>query len=140
MDFHFHHIRDLPRIRHISLTTTKSTGLVTNWLDCCNSLQYTKELSRLYCVRTAFQIARFILEAPSIAILTPRCLSHQIKTIHSKIACTCNASAALLGYSRCCICVITSQDNSGHLPCSTFMFPITKLNLGKRAFSVAALP
>ena len=123
MDFHFHHIRDLPRIRHISLTTTKSTGLVTNWLDYCNSLQYTKELSRLYCVYTAFQRLNVLYSRHLHILYLNSYTDFQVsiasnKTIHSKIACSCNASTALLGTAS-----IPSQFNSGHLPIATLLSP-----------------
>ena len=118
----FYHIRDLRRIRrHIPLSTAKSISncLITSRLDYCNSLISiiaNQDLSKLQRVQNC--LAHVLLRAPHFSLM--QYINHLIWLV----SCT----------------FLTSPDNSDHLgPTSqNLSIPRTKLNLGKRAFSVAA--
>ena len=119
----FYHIRDLRRIRrHIPLSIAKtiSNALISSRLDYCNSLLNNiakQDLSKLQRV----QIALHVL--------------NQIQTVHSYISRSCNTSTTLSGY------LLHYSNIPRQLRSSIsqqLSIPRTKLNLGKRAFSVAA--
>ena len=144
----FYHIRDLRRIRrHLPLSTAKtiSNSLITSRLDYCNSLINNiakQDLSKLQRVQNC--LARVVLRAPRFSPSLPLLkqlhwlpVNYRIKFKLSTLTYRALAIhqppylASLLHFSNVPrqLTSSTSQQLS---------IPRTKLNLGKRAFSVAA--
>ena len=133
----FYHIRDLRRIRrHISISTAKtiSTALINSRLDYCNSLLNNiakRDLAKLQ------RAPRF---SPSLPLLKqlhwlPVCyrINFKLSTLAYRALSTQQPPylASLLHLSN-----IPRQLRSS--TSQQLIVPKTKLNLGKRAFSVAA--
>ena len=144
----FYHIRDLRRIRrHIPLSTAKtiSNALISSRLDYCNSLLNNiakQDLSKLQRVQNC--LARVVLRAPRFSRSLPPLkqlhwlpVNYRIKFKLSTLTYRALAIhqppylASLLHYSN-----IPRQLRSS--TSQQLSIPRTKLNLGKRAFSVAA--
>ena len=142
----FYHIRDLRRIRrHIPLSTAKtiSNALISSRLDYCNSLLNNiakQDLSKLQRMQNC--LARVVLRAPRFSRSLPllkqlHCLlvNYRIKfklSIHRALAIHQPPYlASLLHFSN-----IPRQLRSS--TSQQLSIPRTKLNLGKRDFSVAA--
>ena len=129
----FYHIRDLRRIRrHIPLSTAKtiSNYLISSRLDYCNSLINNiakHDLSKLQRVQNC--LARVVLRAPRFSPSLP--LLKQLHwlpinyTITFKLSTlTYRALAIHQQHYLASLCTfLTSQDNSDHLPHSSFLFP-----------------
>ena len=144
----FYHIRDLRRIRcHISISTAKtiSTALISSRLDYCNSLLNNiakRDLAKLQRVQNC--LACVVLRAPRFSPSLPL-----LKQLHwLPVSYRINFKLSTLAYRA-----LSTQQPSylasllhllnipRQLRSSTsqqLIVPKTKLNLGKRAFSVAA--
>ena len=144
----FYHIRDLrPIRRHIPLSTAKtiSNALISSRLDYCNSLLNNiakQDLSKLERVQNC--LARVVLRAPRFSRSLPLLkqlhrlpVNYRIKFKLSTLTYRALAIhqppnlASLLHFSN-----IPRQLRSS--TSQQLSIPRTKLNLGKRAFSVAA--
>ena len=144
----FYHIHDLRRIRrHTPLSTAKtiSNALSSSRLDYCNSLIYhiaKQDLSKLQRVQNC--LARVVLRAPRFSPSLPLFrqlhwlpVNYRIKFKMSTLAYRAIAIhqppylASLLHFSN-----IARQLRSS--TSQQLSIPRTKLNLGKRAFSVDA--
>ena len=144
----FYHIRDLRRIRrHIPLSTAKtiSNALISSRLDYCNSLLNNiakQDVSKLQRVQNC--LARVVLRAPRFSPSLPLLkqlhwlpVNYRIKFKLSTLTYRAIAIhqppylASLLHFSN-----IPRQLRSS--TSQQLSIPRTKLNLGKRAFSVAA--
>ena len=144
----FYHIRDLRRIRrHLPLSTAKtiSNSLITSRLDYCNSLINNiakQDLSKLPRVQNC--LSRVILRAPRFSPSLPLLkqlhwcpVNYRIKFKLSTLTYRALAIhqppylASLLHFSN-----VPRQLRSS--TSQQLSIPRTKLNLGKRAFSVAA--
>ena len=144
----FYHIRDLRRIRrHIPLSTAKiiSNALISSRLDYCNSLLNNiakQDLSKWQRVQNC--LARVVLRAPRFSPSLPLLkqlhwlpVNYRIKFKLSTLTYRALAIhqphylASLLHFSN-----IPRQLRSS--TSQQLSIPRTKLNLGKRAFSVAA--
>ena len=144
----FYHIRDLRRIlRHIPLFTAKtiSNALIRSRLDYCNSVIYNnakQDLSKLQRVQNCLSrvVQRAPRFSPSLPLLKQLCwlpVNYRIKFKLSTLTYRILAMhqppylASLLHFSN-----IPRQLRSS--TSQQLSIPRTKLNLGKRAFSVAA--
>ena len=144
----FYHIRDLRGIRrHLPLSTAKtiSNSLITSRLDYCNSLINNiakQDLSKLQRVENC--LARVVLRAPRFSLSLPLLkqlhwlpVNYRIKFKLSTLTYRALAIhqppylASLLHFSN-----VPRQLRSS--TSQQLSIPRTKLNLGKRAFSVAA--
>ena len=144
----FYHIRDLRRMRrHLPLSTAKtiSNSLITSRLDYCNSLIHNiakQDLSKLQRVQNC--LARVVLRAPRFSPSLPLLkqlhwlpVNYRIKFKLSTLTYRALAIhqppylASLLHFSN-----VPRQLRSS--TSQQLSIPRTKLNLGKRAFSVAA--
>ena len=144
----FYHIRDLRRIRcHIPLSTAKtiSNALIRSRLDYCNSLLNNiakQDLSK--CQRMQNCLARVVLRAPRFSPSLPL-----LKQLHwLPVNCIINFKLSTLTYRALAIHqppYIASLLHFSNIPrqlrsstSQQLSIPRSKLNLGKRAFSVAA--
>ena len=129
----FYHIRDLRRIRrHIPLSTAKtiSNALISSRLDYCNSLLNNiakQDLSTLQCVQNC--LARVVLRAPRFSPSLPLLKQLHWLPVNYRI----KFKLSTLTYRALAIHQPPYLASLVH-----FSIPRTKLNLGKRAFSVAA--
>ena len=144
----FYHIRDLRRIRrHIPISTAKtiSTALISSRLDYCNSLLNNiakRDVAKLQRVQNC--LARVVLRAPRFSPSLPL-----LKQLHwLPVSYRINFKLSTLAYRALstkqpsCLASLLHRSNiPRQLRSSTsqqLIVPKTKLNLGKRAFSVAA--
>ena len=146
--FCFYHIRDLRRIRrHISISTAKtiSTALISSRLDYCNSLLNNiakRDLAKLQRVQNC--LARVVLRAPRFSPSLPL-----LKQLHwLPVSYRINFKLSTLAYRALSTqqpFYLASLLHLSNIPrqlrssvSQQLIVPRTKLNLGKRAFSVAA--
>ena len=144
----FYHIRDLRRIRrHISISTAKtiSTALISSRLDYCNSLLNNidkRDLAKLQRVQNC--LARVVLRAPRFSPSLPL-----LKQLHwLPVSYRINFKLSTLAYRALSTqqpSYLASLLHLSNIPrqlrssiSQQLIVPKTKLNLGKRAFSVAA--
>ena len=144
----FYHIRDLRRIRrHISTSTAKtiSTALISSRLDYCNSLLNNiakRDLAKLQRVQNC--LARAVLRAPRFSPSLPL-----LKQLHwLPVSYRINFKLSTLAYRALSTqqpFYLASLLHLSNIPrqlrssvSQQLIVPKTKLNLGKRAFSVAA--
>ena len=144
----FYHIRDLRRIRrHISISTAKtiSIALISSRLDYCNSLLNSiakRNLAKLQ--RVQHCLARVVLRAPRFSPSLPL-----LKQLHwLPVSYRINFKLSTLTYRALSTqqppylaSLLHLSNISRQLRSSIsqqLIVPKTKLNLGKRAFSVAA--
>ena len=144
----FYHIRDLRRIRrHISISTAKtiSTTLISIRLDYCNSLLNNiakRDLAKLQRVQNC--LARVVLRAPRFSPSLPL-----LKQLHwLPVSYRINFKLSTLAYRALSTqqpFYLASLLHLSNIPrqlrssvSHQLIVPRTKLNLGKRAFSVAA--
>ena len=144
----FYHIRDLRRIRrHISISTAKtiSTALISSRLDYCNSLLNNiakRDLAKLQRVQNC--LARVVLRAPRFSPSLPL-----LKQLHwLPVSYRINFKLSTLAYRALSTqqpFYLASLLHLSNIPrqlrssvSQQLIVPRTKLNLGKRAFSVAA--
>ena len=144
----FYHIRDLRRIRrHISISAAKtiSTALISSRLDYCNSLLNNiakRDLAKLQ--RVQHCLARVVLRAPRISASLP--LLKQLYWL--PVSYRINFKLSTLTYRALSIQqspYLASLLHLSNIPrqlrssiSQQLIVPKTKLNLCKRAFSVAA--
>ena len=144
----FYHIRDIRRIRrHIPLSTAKAipNALISSRLDYCNSLLNNiakQELSKLQRVQNC--LARVVLRAPrfSPSLLMLKQLHWLPENYRIKFKLSTLTYHALAIYQPPYLASLMHFSNiPRQLRSSTpqqLSILRTKLNLGKRAFSVAA--
>ena len=144
----FYHIRDLRRIRrHIPLSTAKtiSNALISSRLDYCNSLINNiakQDLSKLQRVQNC--LARVILRAPRFSASLPLLKQLHWLPVNYRIKfklCTLTFRALAIHQPPYLASLLHFSNIPRQLRSSTsqqLSIPRTKLNLGKRAFSVAA--
>ena len=144
----FYHIRDLRRIRrHIPLSTAKtiSNALISSRLDYCNSLINNiakQDLSKLQRVQNC--LARVILRAPRFSPSLPLLKQLHWLPVNYRIKfklCTLTFRALAIHQPPYLASLLHFSNIPRQLRSSTsqqLSIPRTKLNLGKRAFSVAA--
>ena len=144
----FYHIRDLRRIRrHIPLSTAKtiSNALISSRLDYWNSLQNNiakQDLSKLQRMQNC--LVRVVLRAPRFSPSLPLLKQLQWLPVNYRI----KFKLSTLTYRALAIHqppYLTSLLHFSNVPrqlrsstSQQLSIPRTKLNLGKRAFSVAA--
>ena len=146
----FYHIRDLRLIRrHIPLSTAKtiSNALISTRLDYCNSLLNNiakQDLSKLQRVQNC--LARVVLRAPRFSPSLP--LLKQLTGF--QLITASNSNCPLLHIALLQVAIhkppyLSSLLNFSNIPrqlrsstAQQLSIQRTKLNLGKRAFSVAA--
>ena len=144
----FYHIRDLRQIRrHISISTAKamSTALISSRLDYCNLLLNNiakRDLAKLQRVQNF--LARVVPRAPRFSPSLPL-----LKQSHwLPVTCQINFKLSTLTYRPLSIQQPSHLASLLHLSnihrqlrssmSQQLIVPKTKLNLGKRVFSVAA--
>ena len=136
----FYHIRDLRRIRrHLPLSTAKtiSNSLITSRLDYCNSLINNIAKQATCLARVVLRAPRFSPSLPLLKQLHWLPVNYRIKFKLSTLTYRALAIhqppylASLLHFSN-----VHRQLRSS--TSQQISIPRTKLNLGKRAFSVAA--
>ena len=144
----FYHIRDLRRIRrHIPLSTAKtiSNALISSRLDYCNSLINNiakQDLSKLQRVQNC--LARVILRAPRFSPSLPLLKQLHWLPVNYRIKfklCTLTFRALAIHQPPYLASLLHFSNIPRQLRSSTsqqLSIPRAKLNLGKRAFSVAA--
>ena len=144
----FYHIRDLRRIRrHIPLSTAKtiSNALISSRLDYCNSLINNiakQDLSKLQRVQNC--LARVILRAPRFSPSLPLLKQLHWLPVNYRIKfklCTLTFRALAIHQPPYLASLLHFSNIPRQLRSSTsqqLSIPRTKLNLCKRAFSVAA--
>ena len=145
----FYHIRDLRRIRcHIPLSTAKtlSHAIISSRIDYCNSLLNNiakQDLTKLQRVQNC--IARVILRAPRFSPSLPLLKQlhwFQVNDIIKFKLSTLTYRALAIHQPPYLASLLHFSNNPRQLRSSTsqqLSIPRTKLNLDKRAFSVAAL-
>ena len=144
----FYHIRDLHRIqRHISISTAKTilTALISSCLDYCNSLLNNiakRDLAKLQRVQNC--LARMVLRAPQFSPSLP--LLRQLHWV--PVSYRINFKLSTLTYHAlstqqppylACLLHLSNIPRQLRSSISQLIVPKTKLNLGKHAFTVAAL-
>ena len=144
----FYHIRDLRRIRrHIPLSTAKtiSNALISSRLDYCNSLLNNiakQDLSKLQRVQNC--LARVVLRAPRFSPSLPLLKQLHWLPVNYRIQfklSTLTYRALAIHQPPYLASLLHFSNIPRQLRSSTseqLSIPRTKLNLGKRAFSVAA--
>ena len=133
----FYHIRDHRRIRrHISISTaktiSKTKALISSRLDYCNSLLNNiakRDLAKLQRVQNC--LARVVLRAPRFSpSLPPLKQLHWLPVSLIELILSCSLLHIVL--------YLHNNHPTWLVSCIFQILPKTKLNLGKRAFSVAA--
>ena len=144
----FYHIRDLRRIRrhlHLSTAKTISNSLISSCLDYCNSLINNiakQDLSKLQRVHNC--LARVVLRAPRFSPSLPLLKQLHWLPVNYRIKfklSTLTYRALAIHQPHYLTSLLHFSNVPRQLRSSTsqqLSIPRTKLNLGKRAFSVAA--
>ena len=144
----FYHIRDLRRIQHhISISTAKtiSMALISSRLDYCNSLLNNiakRDLAKLQRVQNC--LARVVLRAPRFSLSLPLLkqlhwlpVSYRIDFKLSTLAYRALSTQQQPSYLASLLHLSNIPRQLRSSISQQLIVPKTKLNLGKRTFSVA---